>query len=100
MTNVRDWDTFLDSMEARLERAGRAADGERLLVEDFARPVGLGPLPARCRERAAAILHATMDMEERVAAESADLSRKIQRASSATAEPVDRPAPSYVNRLA
>ncbi len=92
------WEQVLDRMEERLVAAARVAGEEPARVEPFALPPGLGPLPPRLRDRAAAILEATEVMERRLTVGMFELAARI-RAAGTVGSAADRPPPTYVNRV-
>ena len=93
------WAEILDEMERRVATADRVRAGEDVRARNFALPAGLGPLPPEYRERAEAVLAATLSAEAALEAEMADVAAQLAGApSSAAAGVAPRPQPAYVDR--
>jgi len=94
------WVDVLDAMELRVRQTERILSGEiGVYPEHFVLPDGLGPMPPDLAPRAAAILEATLAIEDRVAAELAETANRLSRISPETA-PLLRPEPRYFDRTA
>lgn len=93
------WDELLDQMERRLAMASSVGDHDAVVVEPFVLPTGLGPLPPRLRDRAAALLEATRAEEYRLALQMGEVALRLQ-AGEMSGRASDRPPPTYVDTVA
>ncbi|HET6873192.1 MAG TPA: hypothetical protein VFH70_00340 [Acidimicrobiales bacterium] len=87
-------------MEGRVALAERFLAGEPVELTAFARPDGLGPLPAQYAERARRIHAATVVIEERLAARMQESRSGQVRPSAIRAFTPERPEPAYFDRSA
>lgn len=91
------WPSVLDQIEARLCLLEQQISRGEFGFEPVSMPVGLGPLPAACRQRAEALVATARDMERQVESAMTELAGTLNRR--VKAEPA-RPAPAYVDRRA
>lgn len=98
-----DWEEVLEGMERRVAQGERYLAGERVEIDRFVRPAGLGPLPVELGERARAVLAATKEIEHRFEMAMGDVAYRsycLNQAKSrvATVFAPGRPSPVYVDR--
>lgn len=92
-----DWPSVLDEIEHRLVVAEQEITAGRFAFEPVEIPPFLGPLPPQCQARAQSLHAATVELERRVASAMEVVNAQLANRTSRVA---DRPAPSYIDRLA